>query len=75
MSGWAATELDTIVEQDELTVASRRNDGSLTRPRVVWAVRVGDEVFVRSVNYARNIVDSICSAQARSTTLKLDPAS
>lgn len=127
MSGWAASELGTIAAVDELAVASRRNDGSLTRPRVVWVSRVGDEVFVRSVrgpnaawyrstqvrraghiscgevdrdvtfhdvsdasglnadidaayrakyrHHARNIVDSICSAQARSTTLKLVPAS
>jgi hypothetical protein len=50
VSGWTATELDTIAAQDELTVAAQRRDGSLTGARVVWVVRVGDEVFVRSVN-------------------------
>jgi hypothetical protein len=123
VTGWTRIELDTVAEQDELTVASRRCDGTLNRTRIVWAARVGDEVFVRSVNgpdaawyrsaqvrhaghiscghvatdvifddvsddttlnadidstyrakyrrYARSIVDSVCSAQARSTTLRL----
>jgi hypothetical protein len=50
VSGWTADELETFTAQDELRVAALRRDGTLTRPRIVWVVRIGDEVFVRSVN-------------------------
>ena len=47
---WTAQELAEIDRHDELDVAPRRSDGSLARPRTVWAVRVDDDVYVRSVN-------------------------
>jgi hypothetical protein len=51
MSGvWTSAQLDEIDRNDEVNVAPRRADGSLAAPRIVWAVRVGDEVFIRSVN-------------------------
>lgn len=50
MSSWTSSELDTIAAEDELTVASVRRDGTLTRPRIVWVVRHGDDLYIRSVN-------------------------
>ncbi len=47
---WTADELDRIDSQDELEIAARRADGSLRRPVVIWMVRDGDELYVRSVN-------------------------
>lgn len=34
----------------ELDLQSMRKDGSLRNPVTMWVVRVGDDVFVRSVN-------------------------
>jgi hypothetical protein len=50
MTGWTPDELTKIGGADELEVASLRRDGTLTNPRIVWVVRDGDEVYVRSVN-------------------------
>ena len=52
MSSWPSSELDTIAAADELTVASLRRDGTLARPRVVWVLRHGDDLYIRSVNGA-----------------------
>ena len=50
MSTWTREELQSIEGADELQIASLRRDGTL-RPRVtIWAVRVGDDIYVRSVN-------------------------
>jgi len=111
-------------EADELAVAPERRDGTLQRPRIIWVVRHGDDLYVRSVNgadgawfrgvevshagrisaggvdadvvfedadhdvdddldeeyrrkYGRSssAVDSITSANARATTIRLLPAS
>ena len=48
MSGWGAGELDRIGRADEVGVASRRADGTLRGFVTIWAVRVGDDVYVRS---------------------------
>jgi hypothetical protein len=50
MATWASGELDTIGAADELEIASLRQDGTLRRPTTIWGVRVGDELYVRSVN-------------------------
>lgn len=50
MSTWTAGELDGLGETDELEVAALRRDGTLRPARIVWMVRVGDDVYVRSVN-------------------------
>ena len=52
MSGWTEQQLAEIEQTDELQVAPKRGDGSLAGPRTVWAVRVGDEVYMRSVKGA-----------------------
>lgn len=47
---WTTTELDAIDGVDEVTIATRRRDGSLRSDRIVWLVRHEDAVYVRSVN-------------------------
>ncbi len=53
MATWTADELTRIGEADELRISSRREDGSLRPFVVIWVVRVGDELFVRSA-YGRD---------------------
>jgi hypothetical protein len=48
MTAWTADELDRIGAADELQIASRRPDGSLRPFVTIWAVRSGDDVYVRS---------------------------
>jgi hypothetical protein len=50
MTAWTADELARIGSAEELQVASLRRDGSLGRPRTIWVVRHGDDLYVRSVN-------------------------
>lgn len=49
MAGWNPTELERIAGTREVEVSSLRRDGALTRPVTIWCVRVGDELYVRSV--------------------------
>ena len=49
-NGWDADELSTIDGTGEADVATRRGDGTLRAARIVWIVRHGDAVYVRSVN-------------------------
>jgi hypothetical protein len=49
MATWSNDELDTIGRADELQIAPRRRDGTLRTPVTIWVVRVGDDVYVRSV--------------------------
>jgi hypothetical protein len=49
-TAWSEQELAEIDAHEEAHVASLRSDGSLTSSRTIWAVRLGDEVYVRSVN-------------------------
>ena len=45
---WTESELAAIGSARELEIVSRRRDGSL-RPFVrIWAVRHGDDIYVRS---------------------------
>ena len=48
MSTWTEDELRRIGDADELKVASYRRDGSLRPYVIIWVVRVGDDVVVRS---------------------------
>jgi hypothetical protein len=50
MSRWAQIELDAIDAAQELALASVRGQGALRRPVTMWVVRMGEEVYVRSVN-------------------------
>ena len=53
MTAWRADELTRLGEARERRVSGRREDGGLREPVIVWAVRVGDDVYLRSVRGAR----------------------
>ena len=48
MTSWTDDELARIGSTDELELASRRPDGSLRPFVTIWAVRAGDDAYVRS---------------------------
>jgi hypothetical protein len=48
MSVWTSAELDEIGSAEELEIAPLRKDGTLRKPVIIWVVRVGDELYVRS---------------------------
>ncbi len=50
MTAWTTDELSKIDAADELEIASLRSDGTLRAPTTIWVVRVGDDLYVRSVN-------------------------
>jgi hypothetical protein len=54
MTAWTTRELDTIGAADELQIASVRPDGTLRPFVTIWAVRAGDELYVRSAYGATN---------------------
>ena len=49
MTQWMSDELDKIGKAEELEIASLRRDGTLRKPTTIWVVRVGDDLYVRSV--------------------------
>ena len=49
MTQWTSDELDKIGKAEELEIASLRRDGTLRKPTTIWVVRVGDDLYVRSV--------------------------
>jgi hypothetical protein len=50
MTAWTSNELDKIGTAEELQIASLRSDGTLRKKVIIWVVRIGDDLFVRSVN-------------------------
>ncbi len=50
MTTWTSDELDKIGKAEELQIASLRRDGTLRNPVTIWVVRLGDDLYVRSVN-------------------------
>jgi hypothetical protein len=50
MTGWTSDELAKIGTAQELQIASLRRDGSLRNPRTIGVVRVGDDLYVRSIH-------------------------
>ena len=50
MTTWTRDELTKIGNAEELEIASLRSDGTLRKPLPIWVVRVGDELYVRSMN-------------------------
>jgi hypothetical protein len=50
VSAWTSDELEKIAAADELEIAPVRRDGTLRNPVTVWVVRLGDDLYVRSVN-------------------------
>ena len=63
MSAWTNEELNKIGTAEELQISSLRGDGTLRKPVIIWVVRHGDDLFVRSV-YGRT------SAWFRGTQLR-----
>ena len=49
MHAWTSEELNKIGNAEELQIASLRLDGSLRKAVIIWVVRLGDELYVRSV--------------------------
>jgi hypothetical protein len=49
MIAWNPTQLERIASAREIEVSSLRDDGALTKPVTIWAVRVEGELYVRSV--------------------------
>ena len=49
MSTWTSDEFNQIGKAEELQIASLRRDGTLRKPVTIWVVRVGDDLYVRSV--------------------------
>lgn len=50
MTTWTSDELTRVGNAEELQIASRRRDGTLRNPVTIWVVRVGGDLYVRSVN-------------------------
>ncbi len=50
MTPWTSDELNKIGTAEELRIAGLRPDGTLRKPTIIWVARVGDELYVRSVN-------------------------
>ena len=50
MATWTSDELKKIGTAEELQIASVRRDGTLRNPVTIWVVRLGDDLYVRSVN-------------------------
>lgn len=46
---WSSDELDRIGRSEELHISSYRTDGTLRRWTPIWVVRVGDDLYIRSV--------------------------
>ncbi|HVP21567.1 MAG TPA: DUF2255 family protein [Anaerolineaceae bacterium] len=50
MTTWTSDELKQIETAEELQIASLRSNGTLRNPVTIWMVRLGDDLYVRSVN-------------------------
>lgn len=50
MTGWSEEQVAAIANPQEVQVATRRADGSLRRPTIIWIVGDGDRLFIRSTN-------------------------
>ncbi len=48
MSGWTHNDLERMGAVEELQLATFKKDGALRKPVVVWVVRAGDDLYVRS---------------------------
>jgi hypothetical protein len=50
MTEWTDQQAAQIAAPQEVQVVTRRPDGTLRRPTIIWIVRDGDRVFIRSTN-------------------------
>ena len=49
MTTWTSEELSKIGAAEELQIASVRSDSTLRNPVTIWVVRLGEDLYVRSV--------------------------
>ena len=49
MTMWTSEELTKVGTAEELKISSLRRDGTLRKPVIIWVVRHGDDLYVRSV--------------------------
>jgi len=54
MTAWTDDELTRIGQAEELQISSHRQDGSLRPFVTIWAVRAGDDLYVRSAYGSTN---------------------
>ena len=50
MTRWMPDDLTRFGDAQEVQIAETRRDGSFRTAVIVWAVRVGDDLYTRSVN-------------------------
>jgi hypothetical protein len=50
MTTWTGDELTKIGTAEELQIAAFRHDGTLRNPVTIWVIRLGNDLYVRSVN-------------------------
>ena len=50
MTTWTSDELNKIGKAEELHISSLRSDGTLRNSVTIWCIRLGDDLYVRSVN-------------------------
>lgn len=50
MSDWTAEALRALESTQEVHLATRRGDGALRSPRIIWVVTPGRRGFIRSTN-------------------------
>jgi hypothetical protein len=50
MAAWTKDELNKIGMAEELQIETLRADGTLRKPVTIWVVRLGDNLYIRSVN-------------------------
>lgn len=50
MTTWTSDELNKIGAAEELQIAPLRRDGTLPNPVTIWVVRIGNDLYARSVN-------------------------
>lgn len=50
MPDWSSDALRALSSTEEVRLATRRRDGTLRNPRIIWVVTSGRRVFIRSTN-------------------------
>ncbi|MBL8080902.1 MAG: DUF2255 family protein [Anaerolineales bacterium] len=50
MTTWTSDELNKIGRAEELQIATMRRNGTLRKSLPIWVVRVGNDIYVRSMN-------------------------
>ena len=48
MTAWTRDKLNKIGTAEEIQIAAMHTDGMLRKPVIIWVVRVGDALYVRS---------------------------